>query len=152
METFDALLVTLGEQAYALPLLQIQEIRGWTTVSPLPSCDPSCLGLLNLRGQVLAVLDARLLMGKPAPAPKPQDVIVVAVLDGKPFGLLVDSVSDIIIIDTEQITRAESGEAWSSRLVDGVASIGDKLVPMISLQHIGSQQTGAQPPALPQAA
>ncbi|MBP6818128.1 MAG: purine-binding chemotaxis protein CheW [Ferrovibrio sp.] len=151
MENFDALLVTLGDQAYALPLLQIQEIRGWTNVSPLPNCDASCLGLLNLRGQVLAVLDARLLMGKPAPTPKPQDVIVVAMLENKPFGLLVDGVSDIISVDTSQITRAETNEAWSSKLVDGVATIGDKLVPLISLQHIGGGQEPAEP-VLPAAA
>ncbi|MFN3400893.1 MAG: chemotaxis protein CheW, partial [Ferrovibrio sp.] len=53
MNRFDALLINVGDQTYALSLLQIQEIRGWTAVSGLPNTDAACLGVLNLRGSVL---------------------------------------------------------------------------------------------------
>jgi purine-binding chemotaxis protein CheW len=144
----DALLINVGDQTYALPLLQIQEIRGWSPVSPLPNTDTACLGVLNLRGHVLPVFDARPILGKPTAEPKPQDVIVVAVLDEKPLGLLVDSVSDIIEIDEGKISRADQGEAWSSRLVDGIATVGERLVPLLALQKL----TGNRLPALAEAA
>src|SRR3546814_18117919 len=89
MDRFDALLIKVGDQTYAMPLLQIQEIRGWTPVTGLPNADTSCLGVLNLRGHVLPVFDARRILGKPTPEPRPQDVIVVAVMEDKPLGLLV---------------------------------------------------------------
>lgn len=140
----DALLINVGDQTYALPLLQIQEIRGWSPVSPLPNTDPSCLGVLNLRGHVLPVFDARPILGKAAAEPKPQDVIVVAVLDEKPLGLLVDSVSDIVEIDADKVSRSD-GEAWSSGLIDGIATVGERLVPLLALQNL----TGNRMPALP---
>lgn len=144
----DALLINVSDQAYALPLLQIQEIRGWSPVNPLPNTDASCLGVLNLRGHVLPVFDARMILGKPAAEPKPQDVIVVAMLDDKPLGLLVDSVSDIIEIDADSISRADQGEAWSSGLIDGIATVGEQLVPLLALQKL----TGHRLPALVEAA
>lgn len=136
MDRSDALLINVGDQTYALPLLQIQEIRGWSPVSPLPNTDPTCLGVLNLRGHVLPVFDARPILGKPAATPTPQDVIVVAVMDEKPLGLLVDSVSDIIEIDADKISRADQGEAWSSGLIDGIATVGERLVPLLALQKL----------------
>ncbi|WP_341910796.1 chemotaxis protein CheW [Ferrovibrio terrae] len=139
----DSLLINVGDQTYALPLLQIQEIRGWSPVSPLPNTDPACLGVLNLRGHVLPVFDARPILGKPTAAPTPQDVIVVAVMDDKPLGLLVDSVSDIIEIEADKISRADQGEAWSSGLVDGIATVGERLVPLLALQKLtGNRMPG----------
>jgi purine-binding chemotaxis protein CheW len=148
MDHNDVLLINVGDQSYAMSLLQIQEIRGWSPVAPLPDTDPACLGVLNLRGSVLPVFDTRLILGRPACAPKPQDVIVVAVLDGKPLGLLVDSVSDIVEIDAEAISRADQGEAWSSGLIDGIARVGERLVPLLALQKL----TGNRLPALAEAA
>lgn len=142
----DALLINVGGQTYALPLLQIQEIRGWSPVAPLPGTDPACLGVLNLRGHVLPVFDARPLVGKPAAPPTPQDVIVVAVLDGKPLGLLVDSVSDIVEIDAQAISRADQGEAWSSGLIDGIATVGEWLVPLLALRKLTGNRLPAQLP------
>ncbi|QDO98432.1 chemotaxis protein CheW [Ferrovibrio terrae] len=148
MSTYDVLLVNVSDQAYALPLLQIQEIRGWSPVNPLPDTDAACLGVLNLRGHVLPVFDARMILGKPAAEPKPQDVIVVAMLDGKPLGLLVDSVSDIVEIAAGNISRADQGETWSSGLVEGIATVGEQLVPVLALQKL----TGNRLPAIAQAA
>jgi purine-binding chemotaxis protein CheW len=144
----DALLINVSDQAYALPLLQIQEIRGWSPVNPLPDTDAACLGVLNLRGHVLPVFDARMILGKPASEPKPQDVIVVAMLGDKPLGLLVDSVSDIVEIDADNISRADQGEAWSSGLIDGIATVGEQLVPLLALRKL----TGNRLPALVEAA
>ena len=148
MDHNSVLLVNVSDQAYALPLLQIQEIRGWSPVNPLPDTDAACLGVLNLRGHVLPVFDARMILGKPAAEPTPQDVIVVAMLEGKPLGLLVDSVSDIVEIDADNMSRADQGEAWSSGLIEGIATVGDQLVPVLALQKL----TGHRLPAIAQAA
>ncbi|HEX6958822.1 MAG TPA: chemotaxis protein CheW [Ferrovibrio sp.] len=148
MSRCDALLIQVGDQTYAMPLLQIQEIRGWTPVTGLPDADASCLGVLNLRGHVLPVFDARRILGKPTPEPRPQDVIVVAVMEGRPLGLLVDGVSDIVAIDEETVTEPSEGEMWSSRLIDGIATVGEQLIPLLALDRL----TGGKLPALPAAA
>lgn len=151
MTRIDALLLKVGEQTFALPLLQIQEIRGWSPVSPLPDTDPSCLGMLNLRGSVVPVFDARMILGYPAAPPRPQDVIVIAVLDDRPRGLLVDGVSDIVEFDEQAINRTESAEIWSSRLIDGIATVDEQLVPMLALQNLTSTRMPDPPALLPAA-
>ena len=151
MNRLDALLFMVGEQTYALPLLQIQEIRGWSPVSPLPDTDPSCLGMLNLRGSVLPIFDARMILGHATAPPRPQDVIVVAVLDDRPRGLLVDGVSDIVAIDESAINRPESRETWSSRLIEGIATIGDRLVPLLALRKLTAAGLPDQTALLPAA-
>ena len=145
MDRYDALLIKAGDQTYALPLLKIQEIRGWSPVSPLPDTDTCCLGVLNLRGSVLPVFDARLILGKPTPEPTAQNVIVVASVQSKPVGMLVDSVSDIVPIDGDTVARPEHHENWSSRLIDGVATVDERLIPLLSLETI----TGTSMPELP---
>lgn len=147
MTRFDALLISVGDQTYALSLLQIQEIRGWTAVSALPNSDAACLGVLNLRGHVLPVFDARRILGKPSSEPRPQDVIVVAVVEDKPLGLLVDGVSDIVEIDADNVTPSEN-ETWSSDLVDGIARVADNLVPLLALHRF----VGNRLPTLAEAA
>lgn len=137
----DALLVTAAEQSYAIPLLAIQEIRGWTPASPLPYSDPACLGVINLRGQVMPVLDARTILGKQPEDPKPQDVIVVAVLQSRPIGLLFDSVSDIVGIPSESISRLDDQATWSSGLIEGVAAFSDRLVPILALEGLLYRRT-----------
>ncbi len=75
-------------------------------------------------------------------------MIVVAVLDGKALGLLVDSVSDIAEIDAEAISPADQGETRSSGPIDGIATVGGRLVPLLTLQ----KQPGNRLPALAEAA
>jgi purine-binding chemotaxis protein CheW len=86
------------------------------------------------------------MLGKPAPEPRPQDVIVVAVMEDKPFGLLVDGVSDIVEIDGGSITRSGE-EAWSSHLVEGIARVGEQLVPLLSLHSLAGEKLSALPAA-----
>jgi chemotaxis signal transduction protein len=62
--------------------------------------------------------------------------------------LLVDSVSDIVEIDADNISRADQGEAWSSGLIDGIATVGEQLVPLLALRKL----TGNRLPALVEAA
>lgn len=148
MANMDILLLNAGDQSYAVPLQQVQEIRGWSPVSPLPNTDTACLGVLNLRGNVVPVLDARRILGKPAREPRPQDVIVVTIIHDKPVGLLVDAVSDIVSIDTDLVSASGADEAWSSRLISGIAKVNERLVPLLELEQI----SGGKLPAVAEAA
>lgn len=148
MANIDILLLNVGDQSYAVQLQRVQEIRGWSPVSPLPNTDIACLGVINLRGHVLPVLDARRILGKPCPEPRPQDVIVVAIIEDKPVGLLVDGVSDIVSIDTDLVSSSGTEEAWSSRLISGIATVNERLVPLLELERI----SGGKLPAVAEAA
>jgi purine-binding chemotaxis protein CheW len=76
-----ALVFSLGPEAYALPLRQVREVVQGPALTVLPTAPPSVLGLLNLRSDVLPVLDTSMLVGSPFPAP-PTYVVVVEAAGG----------------------------------------------------------------------
>lgn len=88
----------LGEQEYAVPIMAVREIRGWTRATPMPK-SPACLrGVINLRGTVLPVIDLGVRLGMEAVAGDARNVIIVVQYGGQTAGLLVDAVSDILTV------------------------------------------------------
>jgi len=102
----------LGSESYALPLEQVREIVPAPALTLLPTAPPSVIGLLNLRGDVLPVLNAALLLGSPFPA-EPRYVIVVSVAAGV-VGLAADGLPRIVRLepaqDGQQDVRTVAGE------------------------------------------
>jgi chemotaxis signal transduction protein len=102
----------LGAESYALPLEQVREIVPAPELTPLPTAPPFVIGLLNLRGDVLPVLDAALLLGSPFPA-DPRYVMVVSVPAGA-VGLAADGLPRIVRLepaaDGQQDVRTVAGE------------------------------------------
>lgn len=148
----ELLLIEAGGQAYALPLGVVQEIRGWTNVTVLPTEDPACLGIINLRGNVLHVLDVRRLLNKPAAGPVQSNVVVVVNTEFASLGLLVDGVSDIISVDDAKISQADGEANWTSSLISGIVNYNDLLYPRIDIHKIragGAPAPGTELSALP---
>src|SRR5688572_8622447 len=85
----------LAEESYGVDILRVKEIRGWSAVAALPESPPYILGMLNLRGTIVPVIDLRARFGMPATKPTPLTVIIVLSTtreDGsaREFGLVVD--------------------------------------------------------------
>lgn len=92
-----------GGQDYAIDIGSTREIRSWTTPSELPDAPPNMLGVINLRGEVLPLLDLAGRLGLSTPDVNERSVIIVAEVDKNPIGLLVDAVSDIIAPSEEEL-------------------------------------------------
>jgi purine-binding chemotaxis protein CheW len=90
------LVFSLGPEAYALPLRQVREVVRGPALTVLPTAPPSVLGLLNLRSDVLPVLDTGMLVGSPFHAPPTYVVVVEAA--GGPVGLASDGRPRIVEI------------------------------------------------------
>jgi purine-binding chemotaxis protein CheW len=95
------------------------------------------LGVINLRGNSIAVIDARTRVGLP---PLPEDestVVVVAQVSDKTFGLRLDSVSDVMDIPLEQVqpTPPIASEA-TQRFLSGVVQVGERVVILLNLREI----------------
>lgn len=103
-------------------LVHVQE------VITVPKCDPSIAGLFALRSRVLTLIDSQYLVtGKNMQVSKGA-LAVVAEISGHHFGLLVDSVEDVVTINVDQIENSiKPAKAWA-RLVTGTASVGGEMV------------------------
>ena len=90
----------LNKEEYGVDILRVQEIKGWDGVTPMPNMPDYILGVINLRGTVVPIVDLRKLFEQESiPFDKTTVVIVVRVSDGKDgertMGIVVDAVSEV---------------------------------------------------------
>lgn len=93
----------LGAQDYGLPITQVHEVLRPAPIEPVPGAPDVVPGVMNLRGQVVTVIDLRRYLRLPAPAPSAEARIVVVVHDGETIGLLVDRIGQVSKIAADAI-------------------------------------------------
>jgi len=102
--TTGYLTMRLASEYYALPGTSVREIMRWRTPTPVPGAPPMIPGLINQRGQILTVIDARLLLGLAA-APLDRSTRLVWIQHhATDAALLVDAVIDLITIAPDHLT------------------------------------------------
>ncbi len=93
----------LADEEYALEILKVQEIIGMQEITPIPGAAEHVRGVINLRGRIVPVVDLRRRFGMADATFTPQSCIIVVDVGGTKTGVMVDSVSDVLKISTEQI-------------------------------------------------
>lgn len=127
----------LDDELYGIEVLQVQEILRITEISPVPGAPDFVLGIINLRGNVVTVIDARARFGLGAkPADGSSRIIVVDAFD-KVIGLLVDNVSEVAYVTDSQIETAPNvGVEEGKRFVSGVCNRDGELLIMLDLAKL----------------
>ncbi len=93
----------LNHQQFCLRTETIREIRGWTPATPIPHAPVYVIGMMNLRGLVIPIIDLARKLGMPDAVPQERSAIVVAEVHGINMGLLVDEVSDILSVPSQSV-------------------------------------------------
>jgi purine-binding chemotaxis protein CheW len=131
----------LGSETYAVDILLVQEIRGWAPVTRLPQAPIHLLGVLNLRGSIVPVIDMRVRFGLEQAPFTPLTVIVVLSVQTasvrREFGLVVDSVSDVVDIDAAELKETPSlGNKASAELIKGLAAVADRMLILLNVDEL----------------
>jgi purine-binding chemotaxis protein CheW len=132
--------VCAGEE-YGVAILCVQEIKGWDGVTRVPYAPHYLLGVMNLRGVIVPVIDLRARFGLPARAPDSSSVvIVVRVHTGngeKTAGIVVDAVSEVYSVAPEHIKPTpELGATAERACVQNLASIDEKMVMLLDIDRL----------------
>ena len=152
----QVLTFTLGDETYGVDILRVQEIRGWSPVTRIPQSPAHVLGVLNLRGSIVPIVDLRMRFKLERAEYTPLTVIIVLSVESpmgrRDFGLVVDGVSDVIAVSASDVKPApEMGEHVSTEFIEGLAAVSGRMVMLLDIdQLIGGDVTGAAP--LPAAA
>ena len=130
----------IGGEEYAIDIMAVREIKGWTETTSLPNQPQYILGVMNLRGTIVPVFDLRRRFGMGlTEASRSHVVIIVAVLD-RIVGLLVDAVSDILTIDSSEIRPVpEMERGISENFLSGIVSINEAMVVILALEELFSR-------------
>jgi purine-binding chemotaxis protein CheW len=94
----------LGEAAFGIDTEHIQEVVKVGDITPIHHAPPYIVGIRNLRGHIVTVIDLRIRLDLGAATPGPESRILIVDWQGEPIGLLVDSVADTVTIDKNDIT------------------------------------------------
>ncbi|WP_322488828.1 chemotaxis protein CheW [Chloroflexus sp.] len=103
VSTAEYLMFRVATERYALASAPVREIIRWRAPTPVPGAPPILPGVINQRGQILAVIDLRLLLGLAAAAPDRATRLIWVHHDAIDAALLVDAVDDLIPVDAAQL-------------------------------------------------
>jgi len=133
----ELIAVRVGGQQFAIDIMSVREIRGWTTSTPLPHAPAHVLGMINLRGVILPVIDLGARLGLGASVPDASSVVVVAQIHGAQVGLMVEAVCDILTV-TENMLQAppDLGGGTTHDFVQGIMTTDGEIVSLLSLEHV----------------
>lgn len=141
--TFEFVAFSAGGQSFCLEITQIREIRRWAPVTALPHTPDNVLGVMNLRGAVIPIFDlsARFGLGK-TPANE-RNVVIVAAADGNTIGLLVESVSEILSVETSAIQQTPDIKSEATRnSIHGVIANEDSMIRVVNLGAVLGSDVG----------
>lgn len=127
----------VGDREYSVDVLAVREIRGWTGVTEIPDSPHGVLGVVNLRGAIIPIVDARVCLGMQPTEPGRSHVVVIVMLGDVPGGLLVDAVSDIMTVRNADIQPAPVGASNRHRLVPELATLDERIVGIVALDEVG---------------
>ena len=143
--TLELLTFQLADQEYSLDIMSVREIRGWTRTTPLPHAPSYMKGVINLRGTVLPVMDLAQRLGLAPRDHTDRNVIIVVNHEDVMTGLLVDAVSDIIALTSEDLQPPPDIQANAGpNVVSALTLIDERMIRVLDLGSIVSQaQTAA---------
>ncbi|TAL74998.1 MAG: purine-binding chemotaxis protein CheW [Rhodanobacter sp.] len=135
--TVQQLTFSLAGEEYGVDILAVREIRGWSRVTRIPQAPPHVLGVLNLRGAVVPVMDLRLRFGIERAEYGVNTVMIVVAVEGRLFGIVVDAVSDVIDIDPAAIKPVpDMGAIVDTRYLKGLATHVERMVMLLDVEKL----------------
>lgn len=130
----------LADETYGINVMQVQEVLRLTEIAPVPGAPHYVLGIINLRGNVVTVIDTRQRFNLPSYTPKEDSRIIIAEVDGKVIGMLVDNVSEVVYLHQSEIDTAPNVYTEdSSRFIQGVCSRDQMLLILVDVNKLLSE-------------
>ncbi|MDH5358408.1 MAG: chemotaxis protein CheW [Gammaproteobacteria bacterium] len=124
----------LEDEVYGINVMQVQEVLRITEITPVPGAPHNVLGIINLRGSVVTVIDMRRSFGLSPKEPDEMSRIIIVEVNGNAIGLLVDSVAEVVYLNQSEIeTSPTVKNEDTSRFILGVANRENSLLILIDV-------------------
>lgn len=131
----------LGKETYGINVMQVQEVLRYSEIAPVPGAPSYVLGIINLRGNVVTVIDTRHRFGLPAGDISDNTRIIIIEADNTVVGILVDTVAEVVYLSESEIESAPNvGNEDTSRFIRGVCQKNDELLILVELDKLLTEQ------------
>lgn len=135
----------LDNETYGINVMQVQEILRYTEIAPVPGAPPYVLGIINLRGNVVTVIDTRLRFGLSEAETTDQTRIVIIETENQVVGILVDAVAEVVYLRQSEIeTTPNVGNEETAKFIQGVCHKNEELLILVDLEKMMSDEEWAE--------
>ena len=134
---------SLNGEIYGIDVMQVQEVLRMTPIAPVPGAPHFVLGIVNLRGNVVTVVDTRVRFGLMSKEPDEYTRIIIVEAQDVVIGLLVDAVAEVVEVPSKSIETSPSiGGEDRSKYIKGVQTREDSLLILIDLDLLLVEDDG----------
>ncbi|MFT4798117.1 MAG: purine-binding chemotaxis protein CheW [Candidatus Azotimanducaceae bacterium] len=131
----------LDGETYGVNVMQVQEVLRYTEIAPVPGAPEYVLGIINLRGNVVTVIDTRNRFALKEGDITDSTRIVIVETDEHVVGLLVDSVAEVVYLRQSEIENPpNAGHDDSARFIQGVCNKNEELLILVELEKILTEE------------
>ena len=135
----------LKGETYGINVMKVQEVLRVSEIAPVPGAPSYVLGIINLRGNVVTVIDTRNRFGLPSTEMDDSSRIVIIESEKQVVGILVDAVAEVVDLHASEIDSAPNvGNEENSRYIQGVASRGEGLLILVDLDKLLTEDEWAE--------
>jgi purine-binding chemotaxis protein CheW len=139
----------LGEETYGITVMEVREVLRVPEIAPVPGAPDYVMGIINLRGNVVTVIDSRKRFGLPAKEIDDSTRIVIIEAKKQVVGILVDNVAEVVELRASEIEAAPNvGNDQSARFIDGVFSRENQLLILVDVNKLLTEDEWAEVSAL----
>jgi purine-binding chemotaxis protein CheW len=140
-ESHQVLTFVLGNETYGVDILRVQEIRGWSAVTKIPHAPSHILGVLNLRGSIVPIVDLRMRFSLDRVEYTTVTVIIVVSVKSaagrRDFGVVVDGVSDVVDVNNAEVKPApELGSSGATDYIRGLVPVAERMVVLLDIDRL----------------
>lgn len=132
---------SIGNEEYGIEIKAVQEITAFRKLTPLPNTPMFIRGILNLRGNVIPVLDPRIKFGLQETEYTQNSVIIIFSTGFKIVGMIVDKISDVLTIEKKNIEDTpELTVDINTKFLQGIGKVGEKFIILLDIANIVSSE------------
>jgi len=136
-EAQEFLTFTLGAEEYGIEILKVQEIRGYDSVTTIANSPEFIKGVINLRGVIVPIVDLRIKFGVGDPDYNEFTVVIVLNVRDRVVGVVVDSVSDVLTLEAEQIKPAPTfSSSFDTSHLMGIGAVDDRMLILMDIERL----------------
>ncbi|WP_414691521.1 chemotaxis protein CheW [Noviherbaspirillum sp.] len=135
----EFLAFTLGKEEYGIHILKVQELRGYEEPTRIANAPDFIKGVVNLRGIIVPIVDMRIKFNLGTPTYDQFTVVIILNINGRVVGMVVDSVSDVITLNADQVKPApEMGTALNTDYLIGLGTVDQRMLILVDIDRLMS--------------
>jgi len=128
----------IGTDEYALNIAKVREIQAMTDIRKMPKAPSFVEGVINLRGHIVPIIDLRKRFDLPPVSELHQSKILIVEFNRNLVGMIVDNVSEVIRLFSDQIEKAPEVFSYNvgSQYIQGVAKLDERLIVLLDIERL----------------